>query len=177
MVSRYLRIVAVAGAALLQTVTGTWAQGTSDNLVATKTDWYVYEEKSPRECWAVSAPKEMVNTREGRIVAVTRSDTVLMAFYHPDKNTSGALAFTGGYPFAPGSFVEVKIDDASYKWFTEGEWAWPESAADDSKIITAMKRGKSAVITARSARGTQTKDTFSLLGFTAAVEEAAARCK
>jgi hypothetical protein len=33
------------------------------------------------------------------------------------------------------------------------------------------------VLTARSARGTQTKDTFSLLGYTSAVEEAEKRCK
>jgi hypothetical protein len=32
------------------------------------------------------------------------------------------------------------------------------------------------VISAQSARGTLTKDTFSLLGFTAAVEDAEKRC-
>jgi len=40
-----------------------------------------------------------------------------------------------------------------------------------------MKRGVDAVLTARSTRGTQTKDTFSLLGYTAAVEEAEKRCQ
>jgi len=40
-----------------------------------------------------------------------------------------------------------------------------------------MKAGSSAIVTGRSARGTVTKDTFSLLGFTAALEEAATRCK
>ena len=44
------------------------------------------------------------------------------------------------------------------------------------KIVTAMKRGTEAVLTARSERGTQTKDTFSLLGFTAAIEDAETRC-
>ena len=39
-----------------------------------------------------------------------------------------------------------------------------------------MKRGTEAVLTARSERGTQTKDTFSLLGFTAAIEDAEKRC-
>ena len=39
-----------------------------------------------------------------------------------------------------------------------------------------MKRGAEAVLTARSSRGTQTVDTFSLLGFTAAVEDAEERC-
>jgi len=42
--------------------------------------------------------------------------------------------------------------------------------------VTAMKRGSEAVLTARSARGTKTQDTFSLLGFTAALDEAAKRC-
>mgnify|MGYP000275956174 CR=1 FL=1 len=56
--------------------------------------------------------------------------------------------------------------------WTDGEWAWPASENDDAQIIAAMKRGVNAVLSARSSRGTTTKDTFSLLGFTAAVEEA-----
>ena len=43
-------------------------------------------------------------------------------------------------------------------------------------VATLMKAGANAVLTARSSRGTQTQDTFSLLGFTAAVEEAENRC-
>ena len=39
-----------------------------------------------------------------------------------------------------------------------------------------MKRGANAVLSGRSGRGTNTQDTFSLLGFTAAVEDAAKRC-
>ena len=68
------------------------------------------------------------------------------------------------------------IGDSEFELFTEGEWAWPATPADDAKIITAMKRGADAVLTARSARGTQTKDSFSLLGFTAAFEDAEKRC-
>jgi hypothetical protein len=39
-----------------------------------------------------------------------------------------------------------------------------------------MRRGQNAVLTARSSRGTQTRDTFSLFGITAASEEAQRRC-
>ncbi len=60
--------------------------------------------------------------------------------------------------------------------FTEGEWAWPASTAEDDEIIAAMRGGADAVLTARSSRGTTTKDTFSLMGFTAALEEAQSRC-
>jgi len=39
-----------------------------------------------------------------------------------------------------------------------------------------MKRGATAVVTGISKRGTITKDTFSLLGFTAALEDVEKRC-
>lgn len=148
----------------------------STNRVAAKTDWSVFEEPNPRECWAVSAPKETVNTKEGRVVAVKRSEILLMVFYRPQANVKGQVAFTGGYPFASGSTVNVNIGGTNYEMFVDGEWAWPATPAEDAKIVTAMKRGANAVLTAQSGRGTKTKDTFSLSGFTAAVDDAAKRC-
>ena len=174
MVSRLAKGLACAAFALA--ATGAWAQQTSENQVAAKTDWAVFEDKDPKECWAVSSPKETVNTRDGRVVAVRRGKILLMAFYRPAAGVKGQIGFTGGYPFAGGSTVNLTIDGSQFELFTEGEWAWPASADDDAKIIAAMKRGSGAVLTARSGRGTVTKDSFSLLGFTAAVEEAEKRC-
>ena len=159
---------------------GAWAQQVSENQVAAKTDWAVFEEQDPKECWAVSEPKETENTRDGRVLKkneVRRGKILLMAFFRPAAGVKGQLGFTGGYPFAGGSTVTLDVDGAQYELFTEGEWAWPASAADDGKIIAAMKRGSNAVLTARSARGTVTKDSFSLLGFTAALDEADKRCQ
>jgi hypothetical protein len=157
--------------------TTAFAQEQSTNRVAAKTDWSVFVESDPQECWGVSAPKETVNTRDGRVVAVRRGDILLFVFYRPGANVQGQVTFTGGYPFAPGSTVNLNIGGTEFELFTEGEWAWPASPEDDNRIIAAMKRGTDAVLTARSARGTQTQDTFSLLGFTAAVEDAEGRCK
>ena len=172
--SKFARMI--AGMMLAGMATGAAAQEQSSNRVAAKTDWSVFVEADPKECWGVSAPKESVNTRGGRVVAVNRGDILLMVFYRPEAGVNGQVTFTGGYPFADGSTVSVDISGSQFELFTEGEWAWPASAADDAKIITAMKRGASAVLTARSSRGTQTKDTFSLLGFTAAIEDAETRC-
>ncbi len=159
-----------AGAAMAQ-------DSESTNRVAAKTDWSVFVEEEPaKSCWSVSAPKETVNTRDGRVVAVRRGDILLFVSFRPGDSVVGEISFTGGYPFADGSTVTLQIDDASFELFTEGEWAWPATAGDDGKIATSMKRGTEAVLTGRSTRGTVTKDTFSLLGFTAAVEEAEARC-
>jgi hypothetical protein len=157
----------------------------STNRVATKTDWSVFTEESPKECWGVSSPKESVNTRDGQPASVRRGDILLFVTFRPGSGASGEISFTGGYPFAPGSTVNVRIDDASFELVAgsadqdpvNAEWAWPATREDDAALLAAMKRGSSAVLTARSARGTQTMDTFSLLGFTAAMEEAEKRCQ
>lgn len=158
----------VAGAAV--------AQEQSENRVTATSDWAVYVEASPRECWAVSAPVETINTRDGNAVDVNRGDIQLIIFYRPGDNIAGQVMFAGGYPFAPGSVVTARIGETSYELFTEGNFAWPASAEDDSRLVEAMKRGADATVVGRSSRGTQTSDRFSLIGFTAAVDEAASRC-
>jgi Invasion associated locus B (IalB) protein len=171
------RTLAFAGMFLAGLATTAGAQqAQSENRVSSNTDWSVFVEGDPKECWSVSAPKETVNTRDGRVVAVRRSDILLFVFYRPGAGVKEQVTFTGGYPFAKGSTVNLEIADTQFELFTEGEWAWPATAADDAKIVLAMKRGAQATLTARSGRGTQTKDSFSLLGFSAAIEDAGKRC-
>ncbi len=172
-----LKAIGMAGAFVALAVTGVSAQEQSTNQVAAKTAWSVFEDTDPKECWAVSSPTETVNTKDGRVVAVRRGDILFMTFFRPGAGVQGQVTFTGGYPFAGGSTVNVNISGQEFEMFTEGEWAWPASTSDDAKIIAAMKRGSDAVLTARSGRGTVTKDTFSLLGFTAALDEAEKRCQ
>lgn len=152
------------------------AQEQTDNRVAASTDWSVFQETDPVECFSVSAPKEQLNTRDGQPVEVSRGETLLFVFYRPSEGVAGQVTFTGGYPFASGSTVSLDIGGTVYQLFTEGEWAWPATAEDDARIIAAMRAGSQAILTGQSGRGTVTRDTFSLLGFTAAVEEAASRC-
>lgn len=153
------------------------AQDESTNRVSEKTDWSVFAEpaEGPKECWGVSAPKETVNTRDGNVVAVRRSDILLFVTYRSEGGGGPEVSFTGGYPFANGSTVSMEVGSSTFELFTEGEFAWP-APEDDARIVDAMKRGAEAVLTARSQRGTQTKDSFSLLGFTAAQDDAASRC-
>ncbi len=164
------------------------AQETSTNRVAAETDWSVFVESNPTSCWAVSTFKESVNTKDGRVVSVRRGETLIFVTYIPGAGVEGQVSFTGGYDFDDSIQPTIEIGDATFRLQTvakdnsatpqaEDEMAWASSAEEDGKIIAAMKRGAKAVVTARSSRGTTTKDTFSLLGFTAAVDEAKNRCK
>lgn len=167
------------GAALAMTAGTGFAQtapAQSDNLVAQKTAWSVFADTNPKECWGVSKPKESVNTRDGKPVTVKRSDVLLFVTFRPGQ-TGGETSFTGGYTFADKSNVEVAIEGQTFQMTTQGEWAWAASPDDDAKIMAALQKGSTATLTAHSGKGTQTKDTFSLSGFTAAMQEAASRCK
>ncbi|KAA9006116.1 invasion associated locus B family protein [Histidinibacterium aquaticum] len=174
MISGVLRSATLAVACLAGTAL--WAQE-STNRVAADTDWSVFVEGDPQECWSVSAPKETaLLDSSGNPTDGIRGDILLFVFYRPGAGVDGQVTFTGGYPFAGGSTVTLDIGGESYELFTEDEWAWPATPEDDARIVAAMKRGASAELTGRSGRGNTTVDEFSLLGFTAAVEEAQRRC-
>lgn len=148
----------------------------SANRVNTETDWSVFVEDDPTQCWIVSAPKLIRNTRDGREVAAQRGDIRLFVSYWPGDGKDGEVSATGGYPYADGSTVTIQVGSETFEMFTDGELAWAASPTDDARIVAAMKRGSEAVVTGQSGRGTQTSDTFSLLGFTAAVADAEQRC-
>lgn len=167
---------AVAIVALLLGSNPALAQEQSTNRVFAKTDWSVFVEDNPTQCWVVSSPKETVNSKNGRVVAVNRGDILMFVSYWPGAKKLGEVSFTGGYPFGDGTTVTLQIGDSRFDLFTSGETAWAASPSDDNKIITAMKRGSDAVLSGQSSRGTATKDKFSLLGFTAALEDAEKRC-
>ena len=148
----------------------------SDNRVNTETDWSVFVEDNPTQCWIVSAPKSIRNTRGGQEVAARRGDIRLFVSFWPGQDKDGEVSVTGGYPYRDGSTVTLTIGSDNYELFTDGELAWAASPTEDDRIVSAMKRGAQAVVVGESGRGTRTEDTFSLLGFTAAVEDAETRC-
>lgn len=168
--------IAMTSAAMICAASFVFAQEQSTNRVNAVTDWSVFVEQDPTQCWVVSSPTETVNTRDGRVVAVNRGDILMFVSYWPGAGKLGEVSFTGGYPFGDGTTVSLDIGSTKFELFTTGETAWAATPDDDNKIIAAMKRGADAVVSGQSSRGTKTKDTFSLRGFTAALEDAEKRC-
>lgn len=151
------------------------------NQVAVMTDWSVFTEPKEgklKECWGVSAPKSSEAFKGGKPASgVSRSDILLWITYRAGGGGKGEVSFTGGYPFKEGSDVSVVIDGSTtISMFTQGETAWTDNADKDAELIAALKKGTTAVFTGVSGRGTETRDTFSLRGFTAAMNDAAKRC-
>ena len=156
------------------------AAAQSAERVASHTDWSVFVAAQPKECYIVSPPSASSATRDGKPTEVQRGDIRLFVAFRPGENVSNEVSFTGGYPFREGSSVSLAVGSDRFNLGPgagdAGEWAWTDPS-DDSRVVAALRRGSSAKVTGTSTRGTQTEDTFSLAGFTAAVEDAAARCR
>lgn len=168
------------GVAMLAVVFGLGVAGaqTQTRVDASK-DWSVFEAgaEGQKICWIVSKPTTWSAYRGGKKVAVNRGDIFLMVSIRPADGVVNEISFLGGYPFKPGSKVEVQVGSDTYSMFTEGENAWAPSPDDDAKMIDAFRRGANAKLEGVSSRGTKTVDTFSLSGFTAALDSATGLCK
>ena len=81
-----------------------------------------------------------------------------------------------GYKYNLEKNINVKIDNTAFNFYStedSSETAWTN---DDSKVIYAMKKGLDLTLTGESSRGTVTNDTYTLKGFTAAINKLNNNC-
>lgn len=97
-----------------------------------------------------------------------RGPTYLQVTHRVPQGTRDEVSLTAGYEFKPGSDVTFDIDGRKFTLFTRGDGAWTRNAKEDAAVVAAMKAGKSLVVRGVSSHGTETTDTYSLTGFTAA---------
>lgn len=142
-----------------------------------QTDWAVFVETDPLECWVVSSAKTRVLSPDtvANSRRMNRKDILMMAFLRPSNKDVVQIAFTPGYKMRNGSKIRLNVGEKSYSFFSKGEWAWPSEPKDDRKILAAFQAKTEATITVE---GTATSiDTFSLKGFTSALRESEAFCE
>ena len=76
-----------------------------------------------------------------------------------------------GYQYNLDKDIVVKIDNTSFIFYStedSSETAWTNN---DEKVIYAMKKGLELVLSGQSSRGTITNDTYTLKGFTSAINK------
>ena len=76
-----------------------------------------------------------------------------------------------GYQYNLDEDIVVNIDNTSFKFYStedSSETAWTNN---DEKVIFAMKKGLKLVLSGQSSRGTITNDTYTLKGFTSAINK------
>jgi len=154
-------IIAVVAALLLFGVT---VPAMGDNVVGAFGKWNVqtYMEKRGKVCLMWSQPERS----EGNYTR--RGDVYAYVTHRPVNKRLNEISISIGYPFKKGSALNVSIGKVRFKMFSDGNTAWNRQATDDAKMVKAMRSGAAMMVHGISRRGTKTKDTFSLKGFTKA---------
>ena len=99
-----------------------------------------------------------------------RGDTYILVYkiIGTDENI---VQVEAGYKYNLDKNITVNIDNSSFNFYStedSSETAWTD---DDKKVIYAMKTGLDLLLSGESSRGTITNDTYTLKGFTAAVNK------
>lgn len=134
----------------------------AQQLAETFESWRVLtvEKDGQHVCYIASLPAEQTGTYKKRgepyLLVTSKSPTV-------DEVSTSA-----GYPFNEKEAVKLSFGQKSYELFSKGEVAWAYDENADQAIVKDMMRGNRITIEGKSWRGTQSKDTYSLKGFTAA---------
>lgn len=133
---------------------------TKTKILGTFQDWkaYSYEENGQKVCYMSSQPKK--TEPKGK----ARGDAYILVTHRPAEKTYGVVSVTAGYTYKKDSEVTVKVDRNAFKLFTDGDTAWARDESTDKSVSAALRSGKSLVVKATSARGTNTTDTYSLNG-------------
>lgn len=160
MMTRALTFISFFVALVMAT---TVAQAETVRPIKTDGDWtaYQFKEKTGNVCFIASTPTK----DEGNYTR--RGDIFALVTHRPAENTFNVVSIISGYTFKKHSEVTVSIGSKEYKLFTDGDKAWARNEKTDKAIVNAMVSGTKMVVKGESSRGTKTKDTYSLKGFTA----------
>ena len=150
------------------------AHAAAPQMIGEYDDWvaYYYRDSAGPVCYMASTPKK----DEGKYAK--RGDIYAVITHRPNEKSFDVLNINAGYNYKPGSKVIIKIGTKTFdRLFTNEDKAWAVNEKVDKEIVAEMKRGSRMVVHGTSSRGTQTKDTYSLTGFSSAYRAITNKCK
>lgn len=149
------------------------AEAASPKLIGEYNDWsaYYYQEGKNLVCYMASSPKK----DEGKYTS--RGNIYVVVTHRPGEKSFDVVNFVAGYTYKKDSAVQVKIGKKVIdRMFVDQDKAWAINEKVDKELVTAMKNGERMIVHGTSSRGTETKDTYSLSGFSAAYRAISSKC-
>jgi hypothetical protein len=109
---------------------------------------------------------------------VNRDPIHFMIIHRKGMGTKNEVQTIIGYPYnTTNAKASAAVDGKSYPMVTEGAAAWLASTGDEGGFVQAFKAGSNLVVKGTSQRGTDTTDSYSLSGATAAMNAIDGACE
>jgi hypothetical protein len=124
-------------------------------------------------CFVLAKPASSETSPPNR----PRNPVYIFISTRPAEKVTNEVSLVVGYPFKPGYEANAQIGGNSFPLYTQQDGAWIKNAAEEAKMVEAMRGGDTAVVKGVSAKGTQSTDTFTLKGVSQALDRAGQECK
>ncbi len=149
--------------------------GAEPTLIGQFGTWgaYTASPNGKRVCFALAKPSSSKTNPPNR----PRDPAFAFVSTRPAEKVSNEVSVMIGYTLKPGSESTLEVGGASFAMYTQGDGLWIKNAAEEARMVDAMRRSSDLVVKAVSAKGTETTDTFSLKGLSQALDRIAQDCK
>jgi len=130
---------------------------------------FVAETDKGKICFAQTLPTKRAPA------AVKRDKSKLFVSFRPAEDIKDEVSLTSGHDYKTSS-VTATSGKRSYSFFSQKNFAWLLDDQEEKRFIKLMKKATSVIVKARTIKGAETTDHYSMMGFTKAYNTAKKTC-
>ena len=130
---------------------------------------FVAETDKGKICFAQTIPTKRAPT------AVKRDKSKLFVTFRPSEEIKDEVSLTSGHDYKTSS-VTASSGKRRYSFFSQKNFAWLLDDQEEKKFIQLMKKATDIIVKARTTKGAETTDHYSMMGFTKAYNTAKKTC-
>jgi len=151
------------------------AGGAEPTLIGQFGTWgaYTATPNGKKVCFALAKPASSKTNPPNR----PRDPAYAFVSTRPSEKVVNEVSIMIGYALKPGSDSTLEVAGASYAMYGQGDGLWIKNAAEEERMVDAMRKAADATVKGISAKGTETTDVFSLKGLSQALDRLAQDCK
>jgi hypothetical protein len=127
------------------------------------------ETEKGKICFAQSIPTKRAPS------SIKRKDSRLFVTFRPGEKIKDEVSITSGHTYKS-STVTAKSGKSDYTFFSQEDFAWLLDNKEEKKFIRLMKKATNLIVKARTSKGAETTDHYSMMGFTKAYNTAKKTC-
>jgi len=130
---------------------------------------FVAETEKGKICFAQTIPTKRAPG------AIQRDQSKLFVTFRPGENIKDEVSVTTGHDYKS-STVAASSGKKRYSFFSQKNFAWLLDDREEKNFIKLMKKATNLIVTARTTKGAETTDHYSMMGFTKAYNTAKKTC-
>ena len=138
-------------------------------------DWgaYTANNNGRTVCYALAKPTSQATQPPNK----PRDPAYIFVSTRPAEKVKDEVSLIIGYPFKPNSEATVEIAGTKFALYTQADGAWIKNAAEEARMVEAMRKGADMIVAGESGKGTKSTDRYTLKGLGQALDRVAQECK